>query len=143
AEALRIGLRIEMLHVGERTDRLLGHRPLRLLQRKRQPHRDRQRGDVVEEDDAIDAESSRQQRSLGRQLDVLGKFVEGQVAAQPGELRVPAARLTHRPDGWTFDRFTAGGANEQVVGWWRARLHARSSSTTLMISGPGYGFLPT
>src|SRR5262249_34254544 len=81
-----------------------------------QPHRHGEGGDVVEEDDAIDAEAARQEGGAGGQLDVFGEFVEGKSLAGALELGVPAAGLAHGPDGGALDRLAPGGAGPQGGG---------------------------
>ena len=93
---------------------MIRHRSLRRPQGERQAHGHGERGDVVKEDDRIDAEASRQERRLGGQLDILGEFVEGQAGTEAVELRVPAAGLPHGPDRRTFDAFAARGTHQQV-----------------------------
>jgi hypothetical protein len=61
SETLRTRLGIESLDVLHRLYHAVRHRPALRLQREWQPHRDRQRRDVVKENDRIDAEPLGQQ----------------------------------------------------------------------------------
>jgi hypothetical protein len=109
-------VRVEPLHIGQRPHRLVGDRATRLLQGKRQAHRNGQGRDVVEQDDRIDAEAARAECRPRGQLDLLGELEKAQPRPQLAELRVPPTRLTHRPDRRAFDCLTPGSADKQMGG---------------------------
>ena len=113
-ETSGVRLRLEPLDVRQRADGLVRHRATRGPHGKRQAHGHRERGDIVKEDDGIDAEAARQQRGSGRKLHVFGELIEREVAAKPIELRVPASGLAHRPDRGALDHFAARGPDEKV-----------------------------
>src|SRR5262249_39747440 len=116
AIALRIGIRFEACEIGGGADGEVRDGTERRVEDERLTHLDGQRRDIVKEDDAVDAESARQQRRLRGEFDVLAELVERQPGSNAVEFRVPAARLTHGPDGWSFDGLAASGANEEMIG---------------------------
>ena len=132
--ALGRWIRIQLLQVCHRADRMIRHRPNVFFQLERQPHRHGECRDVVEENDPIDAETTRAERRLHRLFDVLGELVERQPRADFLKLRIPAPGLSHGPDGWPFDRFATGGTNEQVRG--RTRLCHRFRCREIIPSPP-------
>src|SRR5690606_25363750 len=94
---------------------------------------DGQGGDVVEQNDGVDAESSGAQRGGGGQLGVLRELVETQVSTKPAKLGIPTAGLPHRPNRRPLDRFTATGANKQKIvrtNWVQWKRISRSAAPT-------------
>ena len=81
SEALGIDVGSEAVKVGATADGVVGHGAAAGPQYERQTHRHGQGGNVVEEDNGIDAKAARQQRRLGRPFDVLGELVERQPGA--------------------------------------------------------------
>ena len=116
----------------------VGHRAGAGLQLERQPHRHRQRRDVVEEDDRVDAEPPRAERRLAAAFRRPRRTRRTDLPARTLlELRVPAARLPHRPDRRPLDGLAAGRPDEQVIGdrAWNSR-HA-DGSDPLLAAGCG------